>query len=215
MLTFVGESFFELMRRGGWVMWPLLGLSLLSATLLFERCWFFVLMNHPDRLRRVDRLGWLLRQGGIEQARALAGEDGSVYGDVVRRLLSEPINDASIAQAVEAQRRRLERFMPTLSTVITLAPMLGILGTVLGIIASFELLSDQIWTTDPKAVSQGIAEALITTAAGLIVAAGTLLPYNILRAQIDRTLSRIEVLAWSAAHAQRGAQNLLPTGAKD
>lgn len=215
MLTFVGESFFELMRRGGWVMWPLLGLSLLSATLLFERCWFFVLMNHPDRLRRVDRLGWLLRQGGIEQARALAAGDGSVYGDVVRRLLSEPINDASIAQAVEAQRRRLERFMPTLSTVITLAPMLGILGTVLGIIASFQLLSDQIWTTDPKAVSQGIAEALITTAAGLIVAAGTLLPYNILRAQIDRTLSRIEVLAWSAAHAQRGAQNLLPTGAKD
>lgn len=88
--------------------------------------------------------------------------------------------------------------MPTLSTIITVAPMLGILGTVLGIISSFELLSDQATTADPRSVSQGIAEALITTAVGLVIAIFTLFPYNSLRAQVNRTLSAIESLTWAA-----------------
>ena len=94
--------------------------------------------------------------------------------------------------------------MPTLSTIITAAPMLGILGTVLGIIASFQVLAEQTAVTDPARVSQGIAEALVTTAAGLLIAVVTLFPYNALRAQVDRTLSRIESLAASAlSHRER------------
>ena len=81
--------------------------------------------------------------------------------------------------------------------------MLGILGTVLGIIASFELLSAQNASTDPQSVSQGIAESLLTTAAGLVVAVVTLFPYNALRAQVDRTLSRLESLAAAALHAAK------------
>ena len=87
--------------------------------------------------------------------------------------------------------------MPTLSTIITVAPMLGILGTVLGIISSFQLLSDPGAATDPRSVSQGIAEALITTAVGLVIAILTLFPYNALRTQVDRSLSALESLAWS------------------
>ncbi|MEX0887620.1 MAG: MotA/TolQ/ExbB proton channel family protein, partial [Phycisphaeraceae bacterium] len=100
-------------------------------------------------------------------------------------------------------RRRIERFLPTLSTIITAAPMLGILGTVLGIIASFDLLGARPDATDPRQVSQGIAEALLTTAAGLVIAVFTLFPYNAFRAQIDRTLARLEALAAAATSATK------------
>ena len=83
--------------------------------------------------------------------------------------------------------------MGTLSTIITAAPMLGILGTVTGLIQAFNILSDE-GVSDPRAISPAVAEALITTAAGLVIAIGVLFPYNAFRAQLDRTLSRIESL---------------------
>lgn len=191
----MAERFNDLMQRGGIVMWPLLLLSLVSVTLAFERCWFFIKTNHPVRLLSVARMASLLRAGDHKTVRGLAAADRSIYGRVVLGLLSEPITEAAIVAAVESQRGRVERFMPTLSTIITAAPMLGILGTVLGIISSFQILSSQTTVTDPRSVSQGIAEALITTAVGLVVALVTLFPYNAYRAQVNRTLSRIEFLA--------------------
>ena len=88
--------------------------------------------------------------------------------------------------------------MNALSTIITAAPMLGILGTVTGIIQSFNLIGSQNVMTDPHLVSGGIAEALITTAAGLVVALLTLFPFMAFRAQVDRSLGRLEVLVASA-----------------
>lgn len=205
----------ELMARGGWVMWPLLGLSLVAVTLSLERGWFFVAQNGPGRLRKAEEMGRRLRAGDRAGARGVAlgergGEkprpsrslragvrgSGGVYEDVVLRMLDEPrLTEAAAVDVVESQRRRMERFMATLSTIITAAPMLGILGTVLGIIESFDVLSQSNVVRDPAAVSGGIAEALITTAAGLIVALVTLFPYNVFRGQIDLMLSRIESLA--------------------
>jgi biopolymer transport protein ExbB len=198
------DTFLQFMQRGGYVMWPLLALSIVAAALVLERCWFFLLTNHPGRLRRVEQIASLLRQGQRERAQQLADRDGSVYGDMLRRLYETPPGEAAGHAAVEAQRRRLERFMPSLSTIITAAPMLGILGTVLGIIASFELLSNATGpgSTDPRAVSQGIAEALLTTAVGLVISVAALFPYNAFRAQIDRTLSRLETLAAAALQGE-------------
>jgi len=184
-----------LMERGGVVMWPLLLLSILSVTLVVERIWFFLRQNHPGQLGRVRQMARLLRRGDREGAASLAEVDATVYGRFVRHLIEEGGSEAAAGEAAEVQRRRLERFMPTLSTVITAAPMLGILGTVLGIITSFDILSDAAQTTDPRAVSGGIAEALITTAVGLVIALIVLFPYNAFRAQIERTLSRLEALA--------------------
>lgn len=202
------SQFQDLMRRGGVVMWPLLGLSLLGMTLAIERIWFWWRTNHPTRLARVAEMGFLLRQGDKARARAIAESDASVYGRVVRRVLDggSPApniwaSEAAAAEAVEDERPHLERFMPTLSTIITVAPMLGILGTVTGIISSFQVLSGQIAATDPRAVGQGIAEALLTTAAGLVVAIGALFPYNVFRVQLDRTLSRLESLAVAASYS--------------
>ncbi|MEM8739328.1 MAG: MotA/TolQ/ExbB proton channel family protein [Planctomycetota bacterium] len=191
-----------LIARGGVVMWPLLVLSVVAVALLLERGWFFLRTNAPGRLGRVETLAKRLRRGDRVGARQLADADASVYGDTARRLLDEPPTPAAATDAIEAQRRRLERFLPVLSTIITAAPMLGILGTVLGIIASFQVLGDQTNTRDPSLVGQGIAEALITTAAGLVVALITLLPYNLIRAQVDRTLSRLESLVAAAQTGQ-------------
>ncbi|MEX0653661.1 MAG: MotA/TolQ/ExbB proton channel family protein [Phycisphaeraceae bacterium] len=195
----------DLLERGGLVMWPLLALSVTAMALVLERGWFFVRTNHPGRRGRAAQMGRLLRQGRPREAGALASNDGSVYGDAVAAVLAEPGGgDAVVVETLEAQRRRLERFLPTLSTIITAAPMLGILGTVLGIIASFEILSARTGATDPASVSQGIAEALLTTALGLLIAVATLFPYNAFRAQVDRTLSRLESLAQAARQATAG-----------
>lgn len=197
MFNTISQSAADLMTRGGSVMWPLLALSLISATLIFERCWYFLRANHPGRMARVRAMAKHLRQSDRAAAKAVADADRSLYSRVVDRVLAEPASEAAAVDIVESQRPALERFLPTLSTIITVAPMLGILGTVLGIIASFELLSDTVTTTDPRSVSQGIAEALITTAAGLVIAIFTLFPYNALRVQSERTLSAIESLAWA------------------
>lgn len=205
VLDFLAESFADLMQRGGWVMWPLLALSVIALTLVLERVWFYLRMNRPGRLARVDELAHHLRRGEREAARKLAAKEAGIYGEVVAELIADdaPVSEAVIAGAIESRRHRLERFMPTLSTIITAAPMLGILGTVLGIIASFEVLAEQAQVTDPARVSQGIAEALITTAVGLLIAVVTLFPYNALRAQLDRTLSRLESLAAAATGRDR------------
>jgi biopolymer transport protein ExbB len=192
------EAILSLMQRGGVVMWPLLGLSVIAVTLLLERAWFYVNLHRPGRMTRVRTMAQRLRAGDRAGARRLADTVGGVYGEVVGRLLDERPSEAAAADAVERQRRRLERYLPLLSTIITAAPMLGILGTVLGIIASFEVLGDQTAGRDPSLVGQGIAEALLTTAAGLVVALVTLLPYNLLRGQVERALSQLEVLAAAA-----------------
>ncbi|HPF13377.1 MAG: MotA/TolQ/ExbB proton channel family protein [Planctomycetes bacterium] len=95
-------------------------------------------------------------------------------------------------EGLEAVERLIARGMVLLDTVITIAPMLGILGTVTGIIQSFELLGGEA-RPDPLGVSSGIAEALITTALGLVVALCTILPYNWLRARIRTVLFDLEL----------------------
>jgi biopolymer transport protein ExbB len=200
----IAASFAQLMDRGGVVMWPLLALSVLGLAMALERAWFFARTNGPGRRHRVSRMASLLRAGETGKAKVLAEADGSVYGQVLSRVLTdgEVVTESAVVEAIESQRPRLERFLPTLSTIITAAPMLGILGTVLGIIASFELLGEGAGqaAVDPRAVSRGIAEALLTTAVGLIISLAVLFPYNALRAQVDRTLSRLESLGACALH---------------
>lgn len=194
-------TFPELMSRGGPVMWLLLGVSVVSLTLVFERSWFFARTNSAGRLRKVAEVSKKLRHGDRAGAQPFAQKDTSIYGDAVERLLDEAPTEAGAVEVVELQRARLERFLPTLSTIITAAPMLGILGTVLGIVRAFERLSGDRESLDLNLLSGDIGEALITTAAGLVVALVTLFPYNLFRGQVERSLSRLESLAASGLGA--------------
>lgn len=191
-------SFTELMERGGVVMWPLLALSVIAVTLILERTWFYLATNGPARRERVYQLGKLLRAGRFDEAKKDAQRDRSVYGNAVTQLLDEAPTESAAVDAVEAQRGRLERFLPMLSTIITAAPMLGILGTVIGIIGAFNELSGNRADLNLSDLGGDIGQALITTAAGITVALLTLLPYNLFRAQAERSLSRLESLVAAA-----------------
>ncbi|MEM1213738.1 MAG: MotA/TolQ/ExbB proton channel family protein [Planctomycetota bacterium] len=187
-------------ERGGPLMWPLLALALLAAVLLIERALFFLLLNRPARLRGNRQLTAILRTQPQNTALKAAANTPGLYGRVAHALASEPQVTPSLAsQITDDARPAVERFMPTLSTIITAAPLLGILGTVLGIIQSFNVISAQQTRIDLNALAGGIAEALITTGAGLAIALLTVFPYNALRTQVDRSLSRIETLAEAAA----------------
>ena len=197
-VTTIWNAFLLLMERGGPVMWPLLLLSTISVTLSVERFWFWWRANAGrgrDRLRGILEA---LRRGDAPRVLALAKDDPSPYAQVATDLMRDGVDDAVAIAAVEMQRPRMDRFMNMMSTIITAAPMLGILGTVSGIIRSFELLGGKDTLSDPRLVSGGIAEALVATAAGLVVALITLFPYMYFRAQSDKALGRLESVIASA-----------------
>ncbi len=186
---------------------PLLALSLISIMLIVERIWFWTMIHRPGRVRgqarKLRELNTALRLGDRSRARELLASDRTPYGEVARSLLEHGAGDAVAMEAVEVQRPRLDRFMVSLSTSVTAAPLLGILGTVIGIIRSFNLIGAPAEQplTDPGAVSAGIAEALLTTALGLMIALFTLFPYMFFRSQVERAMGRMESVI---AAAQQG-----------
>ena len=190
-----------LIERGGYVMIPLLILSAISLALIFERAVFWLIVSARSRPSRLARLSGDLRVGDSASAARSVEGDRSVYGDLVKSLHQNGASDAVALEVIELSRPRLDRFMVVLSTIITAAPLLGILGTVIGIIQSFELLGEQSTLQDPADVAGGIAAALLTTALGLIIALITLFPYMLYRSCSNRALGRMEMLI---AAAQQG-----------
>jgi biopolymer transport protein ExbB len=197
----------SLLDSGGWAMYPLLALSLLSLALSFERGMFWLLTHGRSGSARLARVMTVLReQPSTRQNAALVKERG-LYAMFARDLLTtlghnarDHMFVAAVAhELVERYRSAIERFSNTMSTIITAAPMLGILGTVSGIISSFRLIGAEGPVTDPTAVAGGIAEALLTTAFGLLVALLTLFPYTWSRAQSERCISRLEAITAAAA----------------
>jgi biopolymer transport protein ExbB len=120
---------------------------------------------------------------------------------VVRIMISGILHrDFSMLKAMEAaaadEVQRMRRFMTVLDTMITVAPLLGIFGTVLGIITSFEMLGSA-GIENPKAVTAGVAQALITTATGLSIAILSVFPYNYFNSKVERAALDIEKYATS------------------
>ncbi|MEC8560155.1 MAG: MotA/TolQ/ExbB proton channel family protein [Planctomycetota bacterium] len=188
----------ELMDQGGFVMWPLLFMSIFTIALSFERLVFWLRVNSSARLR-FGKFMSALHVGSTARVRDIAAKDDSPYGELADRLAQgEGDADSISVEVVEYQRPRIERYMLVFSTIVTAAPMLGILGTVLGIIRSFELLGAQETITDPREISAGIAEALLTTAFGLVVALIALVPYMACRGQIERAICRFEAMTAAA-----------------
>ncbi|MFH2002673.1 MAG: MotA/TolQ/ExbB proton channel family protein [Planctomycetota bacterium] len=190
------EGAARVFHDGGPIMYPLLLCSLVSLTVIIERFIF-----HLRRKARADRSGLmvvleLVRKGDTNEAMVRAKSSGNDLLNAVGQSLEnhgsggEQILEMHFAE----ENRCMSRFMMVLDTIITLAPMLGILGTVLGIIDSFDLLGTQ-GARDPMAVTGGIARALITTAAGLGIAILTLIPYNYYRSKIESQLNAIEEVA--------------------
>ena len=179
-------------------MYPLLACSLIVMTVIIERCIFWVKIGLQRNRSLVDEVLELCRQGDWEGVR----EKTQGSRDYVVRILISGIlhRDFSMLKAMEAaaadQVQRMRRFMGVLDTMITVAPLLGIFGTVLGIITSFEMLGTA-GIQDPKTVTVGVAQALITTATGLAIAILSVFPYNYFNAKVELAALDIEKYATS------------------
>jgi len=193
-------------------MWPLLLLSLVSVMLSLERAVFWLGTHRSGRRVWVEKIAERLRLKDAEGVRAMLKTDRTIYAEIAASLLAGRTTDSTAVVLVETHRHTFERWSTALSTIITAAPLLGILGTVLGIIQSFDLMGRSGPVVDIDGVAAGIAEALITTAFGLIVALVTLFPYMVFRAQAERCIGSIERLVAAAVEgpsrpsAEQGGQ---------
>jgi biopolymer transport protein ExbB len=131
--------------------------------------------------------------GDFKQAMEVAGTSRHPVARVLQAgLRSRDIGPATAMQAAaQAELRNLRRNLPVLDTIITLAPLLGLLGTITGMISAFGIVSEA-GLGQPHAITGGIAEALIATATGLLVAIVTLIPYNYFRSRMEAMTEMME-----------------------
>ncbi len=179
-------------------MYPLLACSLVSLTVILERSLFWVQEKRRTDDLLVNEVLELARLKKYQEIKARA-EGATDY--VVRVLVCGLVHrEYSLSKAMEMaateEIKRMKRYLSVLDTLITAAPLLGILGTVIGIIHSFDMLGTA-GIQDPQAVTSGIAQALITTAAGLLIAIFTLFPYNYFMSKMEKSAIRIEKYATS------------------
>ena len=180
-------------------MLPLLALSLLAITLATERAFFWLSVSRVFPPRSVHAAAHALRQADPKALREVSPPTQSLPARIIAAIHESPPHDALAVETAERFRPQIERFSTTLSTIITAAPLLGILGTVLGIIDAFDLIGSAAGVTSVTDVASGIAQALITTAFGLTVALITLFPFMVYRSLANHMLGSIELLV--AAHA--------------
>lgn len=195
------EQVVTALRSGGPVIVPILGLSVVSVGVTIERAIYWRRIHGRESLAAVGRLTEALREGNAERVRGLVDGKDTPYATVVRQLLDKGAGDGVAVEAVEEARGSIDRFLPLLSTIVAAAPLLGVLGTVFGIIRSFKVLGAKQTLVDPSEVSGGIAEALTSTAAGLCVAIFALFAASVFRGQAEKAIGRLEGLI---AAAQQG-----------
>jgi len=213
VIEYLWSAFAEFMERGGFVMWPLLALSVVMVAVVIERTWFWYSVHGLSGRGRYNRLIEALRRGQRDRVNAIHEEHGDPYTEMAVLLMRLGPTDPNAVIASEDARPRFDRFLGILGTIVTAAPLLGILGTVSGIIKSFALLGGRSMP-DPAHVSHGIAEALVATASGLTLALATLFPYMIFRAQSERAVGRMETLV-ASAQAGTGRARSLEQGSAD
>ncbi len=189
---------YQFFKSGGPVMYPLLVCSVIVLTVIIERLIFWSKTEMQRNRSLVDEVLELCRCGRWELVR---DKTKGCKDFVVRILISGILHrEFSMLKAMEAaaadEIQRMRRYMRVLDTMITVAPLLGIFGTVLGIITSFEMLGTA-GIENPRAVTAGVAQALITTATGLGIAILSVFPYNYFNAKVERAGMDIERYATS------------------
>jgi biopolymer transport protein ExbB len=183
----------EIFFKGGPVMWPLLLTSIVAITVVLERLFFVIGEKARRNENTVEAIFSAAESGDFEKA--ISAGQGS--GDYVAKVLTyalvhrAPSHANAIIRAANQELNRYNRGLSVLDTVITLAPLLGLLGTVTGMIRAFSLLGNQELGA-PTAITGGIAEALIATAFGLMIAIVALLPFNFLNSTMEQARHEIE-----------------------
>jgi len=179
-------------------MYPLLACSLLVLTVIIERLLFWITVDMNRNMKLIEDVLELCREGDWEGVRTrVSGSNDFIIRVLVSGILHREFSMTKAMEATAAEEiRNMRRYMGVLDTMITVAPLLGIFGTVIGIIASFEALG-AAGIDQPQAVTAGIAQALITTAAGLGIAILSVFPYNYFNSKVEKAVLNIEKYATS------------------
>jgi biopolymer transport protein ExbB/TolQ len=198
-VTAIDTKVLDLMLRAGssWVLYLLLGLSLAAVAVMLERLWFFAQERQPQDT--LDAALTAMRKRGTTEALTMLADARSMAAAVARTCLAHAEDGPAAVEelktgAIERERARYETRLAFLGTLGNNAPFVGLFGTVLGIIRAFhDLASSSLQGT--QAVMSGIAEALVATGIGLIVALPAVATYNLFTRHVERATSSAEVLA--------------------
>ena len=188
----------DIFMKGGPVMYPLLACSIIALTVIIDRLLFWIREDMRRSQPLVDRVLELCQKGDWEAVREkVEGSKDFVIRVLVSGILHREFSMIKAMESTAAEEiKRMRRYMSVLDTMITVAPLLGIFGTVIGIISSFELLGTT-GIEHPETVTAGIAQALITTAAGLGIAILSVFPYNYFNTRVENAALTIEKYATS------------------
>ena len=190
-----GNAALDLFLKGGPLMYPILLVSLISGTVILDRVFWWLRESSRKRTATLNRVYDAIKEGDVAKASKLS-EDST---DPRLRVVWQGLNNQhdsmqgalQLAAAVEIQRA--SRFLTVMDTIVTLAPLLGLLGTVTGIMRAFDAVSEG--GLDPSIVSSGIGEALIATAFGLGIAMVTLIPFNYYTTKVQFLTFELETAA--------------------
>ena len=189
---------FDIFVKGGPVMYPLLACSVISLTVVIERFFFWILIYVHRNQSLVDETLRLCQEGNWEDVKTkVAGSKDYIIKILVSGILHREFSMNKAMESTAAEEiKRMRRYTGVLDTMITVAPLLGIFGTVLGIITSFDIIGST-GIEHPQAVTSGIAQALITTATGLGIAILSVFPFNYFNSSVENAVLTIEKYATS------------------
>ena len=189
-------SFGELVLKGGWVMIPIILLSLIAIYIFVERFYVITRAGHED-MNFMNRIKDYIYDSKIDAAVALCKSNRSPASRMVEKgitRIGRPLNDVNTAieNVGKLEVYKLEKGLPTLATIAGAAPMIGFLGTVIGMIKAFYDMSNAGNNIDVSLLSNGIYTAMVTTVAGLIVGILAYFAYNILVSKVEKVIFRLE-----------------------
>ncbi len=185
----------ELVKAGGWIMLPIIACSILSLAIVAERLW--TLQRRRVTPRHLVALVWNLHtHGKLDTAQLIKLREGSPLGRILAAGLMNRHHDREIMkESIEETGRQvvhqLERYLNSLGTIAAITPLLGLLGTVIGMIKVFSAIMSH-GVGDPGVLAGGISEALITTAAGLSVAIPSLMFHRFFIGRVDELVITME-----------------------
>jgi biopolymer transport protein ExbB len=190
-----GNWLIDKFHKGGPVMWPILIVSIIALTVVIERCFWWGGRWFRRDPKRIEKVFTAIENGDTAEASRLSR--GS--RDPVLRMMWNGLNHqhASLQGALQVaagiEIKRAGRFLVVMDTLVTLAPLLGLLGTITGLIRSFSFLGNEELAV--QAVTGGIAEALIATACGLGIAIFALIPFNFFTSRVSNLEFELQTAA--------------------
>ncbi len=186
----------DMCLQGGWLMIPLLLLSIMSIYILVER-WLVIRRAQTEDATFMHRIRDYIHSGDLDSARNLCRKTDTPYSRLIDKGISRigrPMNDVLVAieNTGNIEIARLEKGLPWLATTAAGAPMLGFLGTVIGMVEAFYRIASAGTASGISTFADGIYTALVTTVAGLVVGVIALFAYNYLVARINRVMTNLE-----------------------